>query len=407
MRLHSLVCVSLVLSLYSGNCAVHPGGAVHEAVSQIKIHDVTPRHVDAAIGPGAARLVGFGERRVEGAAGLRSAQFLDPDNGWVAGRDSLFKTADAGNTWERLRVDVPPRSRISSFFFVNGTKGWLARVRSDDTDAARYWARNSSDIMTTDDGGSTWKPQASFKGEVIIGSVKFLNASEGFAVGSTLVDGRPPYLETFVARTADGGRTWSDLSKGVNSAIENSGEVASDEVTDVHLPSASRVVLLTGLGQVISSDDGGESWKVVTRMERERLQTYYHKISPDGKGGVRMIARETGEEGYRGHLIVGEGDNSWVSYDLAATPIFDAVFLSDKEVVACGGAVRSPGDAGTANSESRLAGSILYSPDAGKRWSVVYKSGSDQTFVSVTRVNDNLFYAVGDGGTFLRFTLTN
>jgi photosystem II stability/assembly factor-like uncharacterized protein len=401
MRLHGLICVSLVLSLHSGACDFRLNAPAPEAASPVKNHDVVPRHVQAVIGSGTARLTGFGERRVEGAAHLHSAQFLNPDTGWLAGWDSLYKTSDAGSTWERLHVEVPPRSRIASFIFVDGAKGWLARVHSEDVDAERFWLGNSSDLMTTDDGGRTWEVQASFKGEAIIWRVNFLNASEGFVVGSTVRDGRPPYGEPFVARTVDGGRTWSDLSERVNSAIEKSGAVVSDEVTDVHLSSASRVVLLTGLGKVISSDDGGDSWKVATSIRRAPLQPYFRKISLGDSGNVRIVAMETGDEGYRGHLIVGEGDDSWVSYDLGATPIFDAAFPSDREVVACGGTVTS------LYSESPLAGSILYSPDAGKSWSVAYKSASEHTFVSVSRVDGNQFYAVGEAGTFLKFTLTN
>ena len=51
------------------------------------------------------------------------------------------------------------------------------------------------------------------------------------------------------------------------------------------------------------------------------------------------------------------------------------------------------------------AGVILRSFDGGKSWESIYRSKTFETFFFITKVKDNLFYAVSDTGTFLRFTL--
>ena len=83
------------------------------------------------------------------------------------------------------------------------------------------------------------------------------------------------------------------------------------------------------------------------------------------------------------------------------TPILDAVFLSEKDVVACG-LNRRP-----TNEKSHLkdADVVLRSFDNGRSWQTIYRSKSFETFFYLTRVKDNDFYAVSDTGTFLRFTL--
>jgi hypothetical protein len=95
-------------------------------------------------------------------------------------------------------------------------------------------------------------------------------------------------------------------------------------------------------------------------------------------------------------------DDRWTSYEVIRTPIRDAIFLSDKDVIACGLNVR------TVIVKPRRfddAGIILRSFDGGKSWQSIYRSKTFETFFYLTKVKDNLFYAVSDTGTFLRFTL--
>ena len=51
------------------------------------------------------------------------AQFVNERTGWAGTAKSLYKTSDIGTTWERLSFKPPEQSRISSFFFINESKG--------------------------------------------------------------------------------------------------------------------------------------------------------------------------------------------------------------------------------------------------------------------------------------------
>ena len=121
-------------------------------------------------------------------------------------------------------------------------------------------------------------------------------------------------------------------------------------------------------------------------------------FDPDQR--LRVIGGAMGPEGFRGDMVVNNG-NSWTSYMLLLVPILDAVFLSSNEVVACGMELTRVDE----KPRRQDAGVILRSNDAGKSWTPIYRSKSEEMFISLTKVGDNEFYAVSDKGTFLKFTL--
>jgi photosystem II stability/assembly factor-like uncharacterized protein len=333
---------------------------------------------------------------------LTSAQFIDADKGWAADPDSIYKTTDAGRTWERLKVGLPPNSHITSFFFVNPEKGWLAAVARKET--GRYGLGYSSRLMRTDDGGKTWAVQESLGDEVNLGRVEFVDPNVGFAIGNKVIDSKPAYVEVFAARTTDGGRTWINISDRINSVVKNEYGVATDDAVDVYRSVSSRILLLTRLGRVVGSSDGGNSWRLDTQFEGENLQTGYEKIESGGDGSLKILAGQSGDEGFRGNLIVEDSEHSLISYNIARTPLSDAVFLSDSEIIACGMGLQSTQHRGRAQNDQSLAGVVLHSTDGGKTWSVIYRSKSGEAFVSITSI-DSHFYVIGQAGTLLKFTL--
>lgn len=347
------------------------------------------------------------ETKIKGEAGslfeFKKAQFVNENHGWAMSRGSLYRTNDGGNTWERLPKEPEKEASFEAFFFINESHGWLIAVKRAFNE--RYGLGNSSVIMITNDGGESWKIQASFPNEVEISEIRFLNANEGFAVGAQVIDSRPPYHELLVLKTSNGGNDWNNISEPAKAAIKNEHGFAYGAGHHIQWTS-SAVALLVRHGKVISTMDGGKTWKLVASFKDERpdgfiSSTGYYTLALDPNRRVSVVAGAMGDEGYWGDFVVNEGDR-WTSYEITRTPILDAVFLSDKEVLACG-LNRRPGD----EKPNRLkdAGVILRSFDSGKSWQTIYRSKSYETFFFLTKVNDNEFYAVSDTGTFLRFTL--
>jgi len=348
------------------------------------------------------------ETKIKGEAGtlfeFKRAQFIDEKHGWAMSDHSLYRTTDAGNTWERLPQEPEEDARFTAFFFVDASRGWLTAVKHVLSES--YLLGYSSVIMATDDGGRSWTLQASFPNEVTIIEIRFLNKTEGVAVGGQGMDSRPQsYDELLVFRTSNGGDEWNDISEAARTAIKNENELRGDSGRHIEWTSSS-VLLLTRHGRILRSTDGAKAWKLVASFKRELphgivFSAGFIKLALDAQQRIRLLAVGHGGD-YVGDFVIQE-DDRWTSYEMNLTPIRDAVFLSDKEVLACGANLRRVDE--KPNARLKDAGVVLRSFDSGKSWQTIYRSKSYETFFYLTKMNDKEFYAVSDTGTFLRFTL--
>jgi len=395
-----VVIAYLVTCSHRGDKPVATNLALHEEITVL-------RPVPAVLNEGTHPGVIATETQIKGKPGppfqFRRAQFINESHGWAMTLYSLYKTVDGGKSWERLSEEPEKDAQFLAFTFVDESHGWLAITKSDFAD--HYGVGHSSVIMITDNGGTSWKLQASFPDEIEIRDIRFLNQNEGLAVGFKGLDNRPDRSELFVLSTSTGGKDWNDISIPANAALKTQQGVANDRGDYIHW-TASSVLMLTEGERVMSTADRGKTWNTVVTLTDDqtdgfRSPTGYYKLALDVDSRIRVLGGIMGDEGYRGNFVVNE-DSGWTSYEVAKTPILDALFLSDKDVIACGLNVRT-----IYEKAKRLkdAGVILRSLDGGKSWQTIYRSKTFETFFYITKVSDNQFYAVSDTGTFLRFNL--
>ncbi|HEU4507092.1 MAG TPA: hypothetical protein VFR78_02550 [Pyrinomonadaceae bacterium] len=332
------------------------------------------------------------------------AQFVNEQTGWAGTSKSLYKTSDTGTTWERLAFEVPDQSWISSFFFIDESKGWLSVTKQIPTE--RYGLGNSSQILVTNNGGKTWNLQTNLMSEARVKVIRFSNENYGLAIGARIID-QPvnhgaPYDEMLILSTDNGGATWIDISEPAKTALKS----RSDSGWAIHSQSVNEVFLLTANGRVLHTSDRGKTWNNIAKFKDERpggvvSSTAYYKLFLSPEKRIRVIGGAIGDEGYWGDLIVNNKDGSWISYELVLRPIWDAVFLSEDEVLACGVEMRGAGD------ERKLprVGIILHSLDSGKTWTPLYRSQAKETFINLTKVGEKKFHAVSDAGTLVKFSL--
>ncbi|HEX8502518.1 MAG TPA: YCF48-related protein [Pyrinomonadaceae bacterium] len=157
---------------------------------------------------------------------LLGASFLDARTGWLSGGGlTVLKTTDGGASWHAGTVFLPasggavppqlpepklnegaeetPREaaarrfsrRLNAVCFVSPARGWAVGANGI--------------ILSTGDGGRTWRPQASGVGDDLF-DVKFFDESEGWAVGSGGT----------MLHTTDGGATWKDARRVTAHALE-------------------------------------------------------------------------------------------------------------------------------------------------------------------------------------------
>lgn len=409
IRHHSWILAALLVC-YASGCVSR---GQNEKPANSRPQEITIlRPVPAVLNEETHSAIEASETKVKGKAGepfeFKRAHFVSASYGWALTDHALYRTTDGGKSWERLPQEPEADARFTSFFFVDESHGWLTAIKRIFTE--RYGLGNSSVIMVTGDGGRSWKLQASFPNEVEITEIRFFNADEGLAVGAQVIDSRPPYDELLVLRTSNGGKEWNNISEAAKAVIKNEYGIPNDAGRHVEWASSSSAFLLTRYGKVISTTDGGKTWKLISSFKVERPDglkspTGMHKLALDPERRLRVIAGGMGVEtykGYWGEFVVDE-DARWTSYEIDLTPIRDAVFLSDKDVLACG-LNRRPWNE-KSNSRLKDAGVILRSFDIGKSWQTIYRSRSYETFFFLTKARDNEFYALSDIGTFVRFRL--
>jgi hypothetical protein len=204
---------------------------------------------------------------------FKRAQFVNDKTGWAMTNKSVYKTSDGGNKWDRLGVIPQEDASFTSFHFIDDYRGWLTELKQIYVE--RYGLGNSSRILATDDGGTSWRVQVTFPNEVKFRDIKFLNAKEGLAIGAKVVDGPKAvehstlYDEIFVLKAENGGQDWIDISEGVKTAIKNQYGIANDFAHYIHWITSSSILLLTKYGKVISTSDSCFSWKTIASFQVE------------------------------------------------------------------------------------------------------------------------------------------
>ncbi len=259
--------------------------------------------------------------------------FVDPLEGWVAGGTTvmnggiLLHTSDGGDHWDVQLGDPKSSDRgMTDLRFIDPTHGWVVQGAPLDakllhtadgrtwqltgsmethyadyaftSDAAGVYVKGEK-IFATRDGGRSWKDVFECQGRVVIDGlardtqcawqrVQFLTPSVGYAIGSV-----PSLDVVFVAKTADGGSTWSLSSAPVKGDPRDAFFI--DELTGY---------IRTGYpdsGQLFKTADGGRTWTGLAGSPGNRIRfadpgvgwaVLYRKISFTSDGGNRWNSRE-------------------------------------------------------------------------------------------------------------------
>jgi photosystem II stability/assembly factor-like uncharacterized protein len=117
---------------------------------------------------------------------LNKIQFTDPQTGYIIGGDStggyLFKTLDAGLSWQLINLHTPVKGMPTGIFFLSNTEGFVSGEHL---------------FIKTTDGGQTWSEVMGPISENI-NDVSFQSLKYGYATS----DNGKYY------KTVDGGKTW-------------------------------------------------------------------------------------------------------------------------------------------------------------------------------------------------------
>jgi len=177
-------------------------------------------------------------------------------------------SGDGGKKWGMKRV----YRGLNACFWNDEKTGWAVgspvAVGFMPTPTDALYTRREARIVSTVDGGATWKPQDSPKTGELRG-VWFTGKDHGVAVG----DGGA------IQVTTDGGATWM-----------NTGGEEKTNLTGVAFADKERGWTVGDQGTVLETRDGGKTWK---RVEVETKQPLY-AIHVADKGKVAAIVGAEG-----------------------------------------------------------------------------------------------------------------
>lgn len=192
--------------------------------------------------------------------GNKSATFLNSDTAFVAssgrGKIKIFKTANAGVSWDTTESDFYLRYSPSCFYFLDKNIGFLSSGSG-----------STAATIRTDDGGATWKEVAntSFR------KIEFTNNQLGYASRSGYSDGR-------LYKTIDSGNSWNICFEKID-----------DNIEDFYFLNDSVGYLICNNKYLYKTIDAGATWE-----ELNAPYNYYNHIIFYSKN-VGFLISEDGE----------------------------------------------------------------------------------------------------------------
>lgn len=199
---------------------------------------------------------------------LSGIDFLDAKTGWIIQtrepfRSQLLKTDDGGLNWAKAGGD----SRgLGAVRFTSPDEGWAVAYDAPDPSQTRY------QILHSTDGGESWNVQWKSDQETFTDSSLWFgrDGESGYAL-----------LGRRLLKTADSGRTWTDVSFGAGD-FSPAQICFSDEKTGWAAGVNHRQTVLS----VRYTADGGRSWKT------EFQKNNYHEGTAECAGFNFLNNRE-------------------------------------------------------------------------------------------------------------------
>ena len=229
---------------------------------------------------------------------LWTMQFIDSQHGWAYGEGDSFVSVDAGQVW-RKRESSDGNITGQAIQFLDPNIGWLA-------------GKNGK-LMRTGDGGQSWTAVAlpfAGEGRRDLLAIHFVDAQRGWVVGE----------EGTILSTRDGGATWSLQDTRIADArsasrldkIQTASGMQSVDTGDrtpgltlaaVRFVDASRGWVVGhyrhhARSLILHTLDGGASWTVEADITGEEIQAL-HVLDADHLWAVGARTREGMQSIYR------------------------------------------------------------------------------------------------------------
>lgn len=296
---------------------------------------------------------------------MTDVSFISPLNGAASGGDGMVMlTRDGGKTW----TEKPTGS---------GYPLWKIRMLSD----KHIFAAGSDDrakmkgvVCITNDGGEHWT-NSYIDPDVVIKDADFIDSRNGILAGYVYNGENYDFSKGVIYTTGDGGITWT---KTADLYDPDNGFPPSK----IKMLSSSRIVLMGEMASFFLSEDGGKTWKYMSKLPL-RSTTFSLQFIDENNVCVSSLA---------GIYKSADGGLTWIKKFegfSSGNTVRDVHFCD----INTGYAV---GDGSTSPNYSL----IMKTTDGGDNWSFEFPPTVNR-LLGVFTINDTTCYAVGSQGTII------
>lgn len=182
-------------------------------------------------------------------ADLNGVFFASDDTGWIVGdKGIIFNTTDRGRRW--TRQTSPVAAQLQAITCIDAQRCWIVG--------------DGATVLKTEDGGATWQAVKITSSEDLY-AVSFINNLSGWIVGEN----------GFVAHTINGGESWETQVVALT-LFPGSRFSKPADLSAVRFVDDNRGWLGASAG-IAKTIDGGRTWTVLSRNDIIGL------ITADGK----------------------------------------------------------------------------------------------------------------------------
>ncbi|MDX2017023.1 MAG: hypothetical protein SFY95_05195 [Planctomycetota bacterium] len=166
--------------------------------------------------------------------------------GRVGGPAAMIVSDDLGETWSRVALPDSAKMAFDVHFF-DAKHGVIASASSENVE------ESNALILTTDDGGATWREAyRSPRPWELTWKISFPSRNVGYVTVQSY-NPNPEASARFVAKTVDGGKTWTEIPLVDDPAVRQFGVAFIDEQRG----------FVGAMPGGFETTDGGATWKRV------------------------------------------------------------------------------------------------------------------------------------------------
>jgi photosystem II stability/assembly factor-like uncharacterized protein len=312
--------------------------------------------------------------------------FTDPTNGWATQNNFIYRTTNAGVTWQTVLDSVGTHFR--SIGFATPMVGFAGNLGPGSYDSS---VTDTNVMYSTFNGGVTWTPMPSFTlaGMKGLCSIYVLDSQHIYGAGRV----RGP---AFVIASANGGTNWTMFNLTASNVMNGIMDIYFSDTNNgwVVGMDTNQYAVPPYYGRIAHTTNGGASWQV--QVTTSIADCYFWKMSWPSTNIGYVSLQQNGSYNTLVFYKTTDGGNTWVSNGIPETSIGLNTNGYNFYVQGLGFVSTNEGWIGGASGfpSSLYPNSFIHTTNGGATWT---PAGFNDTFYinRIRFMNTNLGFASG------------